>query len=100
MLRAPDSELCVRREILQREFQMKNGFSNKQKIMNFGMVFTMEIGIGDKLMSLRWRVGEVFEMHYTLSVVMSHTDLVCPRGMFSNPIRPVKTSTDFEMNFQ
>ena len=68
--------------------------------MNFGMVFTMEIGIGDKLMSLRWRVGEVFEMHYTLSVVMSHTDLVCPRGMFSNPIRPVKTSTDFEMNFQ
>ena len=68
--------------------------------MNFGMVFTMEICIGDKLMSLRWRVGEVFEMHYTLSVVMSHTDLVCPRGMFSNPIRPVKTSTDFEVNFQ
>ena len=64
------------------------------------MGFIMEIGIGDKLMSLRWRVGEVFEMHYTLSVVMSHTDLVCPRGMFSNPIRPVKTSTDFEMNFQ
>ena len=100
MLRAPDSELCVRREFLQREFQMKNGFSNTQKIMNFGMVSTMEIGIGDKLMSLRWRVGEVFEMHYTLSVVMSHTDLVCPRGMFSNPIRPVKTSTDFKVNFQ
>ena len=60
----------------------------------------MEICIGDKLMSLRWRVGEVFEMHYTLSVVMSHTDLVCPRGVFSNPIRPMKTSTDFEVNFQ
>ena len=81
---------------------MKNGFSNKQKIMNFGMVFTMEIGIGDKLMSLRFvgGLGEVFEMHYTLSVVMSHTDPVCPRGVFSNPIRPVKTSTDFEVNFQ